>query len=107
METNMNQTFTTSCDMGSVKIFDKANSFFFDNGIGDVPTEVTITDEKTNDRDYIFLGHFTVKQKNKVHLSSYDCSDDKIFTFPIGRWFVYLIKDAEILIVYQDNDIHA
>lgn len=98
--------FTTSCDMGNIKIFNKDMSCFFDNGVGDVETTVCISEKKINHENNLkFMGHFTVK--TEAYLSSYDCSDTPIHTFKKGRWFVYLEKPAHFIIIKEDEDIHA
>lgn len=99
--------FRTTCDMGSIKIFNQGLSCFFDNKIGDVPTIVEVVKFTKKDRHCgaKFLGHFTVK--DKAYLSAYDCDDDPIYTFNKGRWFVYLLKPAHLRIEKIDNDLHA
>ena len=122
--------FETSCDMGSIKVFNDTMSCFFDNGIGDLPTAVYILDFEdplkppiNPDRIELspyapltgselhskgkakFLGHFTVK--TEAYLSEYDCSDEPIYTFSKGRWFVYRVEDAMLYIEKVDEDIHA
>ena len=110
--------FETSCDMGSIKIFNESMSCFFGNGIGDLPTIVYIRDGnlKANTAEIAelpfdtskakFLEHFTVK--TKAYLADYDCSDDNpLYTFSKGRWFVYLLDEAVMLIEKVDEDIHA
>lgn len=103
--------FITNCDMGSVKVFSDTMSAFFSNGVGDCPTRVEIYPRKNTHKnkwpESEFLGHFTVKEKNTVHLSYYDCSDDAIYTFGVGRWFVYRPKDRVLLMYRIDGDIHA
>ena len=103
----------TSCDMGSIKIFNEGMSCFFGNKMGDGNNTVEIREEDyDSNKDELFVGHFTSKN-GKVKLSAYDCEDDAIFTFPVGRWFVYLKTDLDIdgrphfVIVKQDEDIHA
>lgn len=104
--------FETDCDMGQVKIHTKDVSLFFDNGMGDVPTRVEIigrlpkSDQEREDEGE-FLGHFTVKTKGSVSLSYYDCDDSEIFTFPVGRWFVYRKRKAHLVIRLNDLDTHA
>ena len=106
--------FETSCDMGSIKIFNKGMACFFSNDIGDCPTTVYIREKKIKDlkdlgkfdgKNIKFLQHFTVK--DKAYLSDYDCEDSPIYTFGKGRWFVYLIEEAVMLIEKVDEDIHA
>ena len=108
--------FETSCDMGSIKIYNEGMACFFGNGIGDVPTIVYIREDKMTPKDMAemckfdgkhtkFIEHFTVK--DKAYLSSYDCEDDPIYTFGKGRWFVSLIEEAVMLIEKVDEDIHA
>ena len=103
--------YTTSCDMGSVKIFSADVSFYFNNGIGDVPTKVSISSKSGGAKEHVndvFEGHFTVKNPATVFLSDYDCGDNPIHQFPIGRWFVWRNpKRAELYIEYCDGDLHA
>jgi hypothetical protein len=102
--------FETDCDMGSIKIYTEDASWFFSNGIGDVPTAIDIKDSlpKTRKNNDEFLGHFTVKTEGTVFLSFYDCEDDKVYTFPVGRWFVYRKKrGAHIVIQLTDLDTYA
>lgn len=102
------KTLRTACDVGSIKIFSKEMSTFFSNGVGDVPNKVTINETiNTWINKYNFLGYFTVKKNNSVHLSGYDCDDTPIYTFKTGRYFVYLKKPTEFLIQLVDNDVHA
>lgn len=83
------KTYKTYSDMGTIKIFSDTMSAFFDNGVGDGATKVRIDTKSESLRDGYFLGHFTVKKENTVFLSGYDCTDDKMFEFSIGRWCVY------------------
>lgn len=78
--------FETSCDMGSIKIFNDTISCFFNNGIGDLPTIGEGSRKPDHDLSQAkFLGHFTVK--TKAFLADYDCSDDyPLYTFSKGRW---------------------
>jgi len=100
--------YITTCDMGNIKIFSENMSCFFDNGVGDVDTKVEIVEKQPkNLNNYEFLGHFSVKKPKSVWLSYYDCSDDKVHNFKVGRWFVYRRKEADIVIMLQDKDIHA
>ena len=107
---------TTSCDMGSIKIFNKGMSCFFMNDWGDGTNTVHITKKSKicgcrvdklpkKYKHNKFLGHFTVK--NKAWLSDYDCEDSPLYEFDKGRWFVYLLKPREFHIEKVDNDIHA
>lgn len=110
----MIKKFETSCDMGSVKVFNDSMSAFFSNSIGDVPTVVYII-EKPNPKDAAklpydnktatFLGHFTVK--TIAYLSDYDCGDNAVYTFKPGRWFVNLLEEGVLLIEKVDEDLHA
>lgn len=89
-------SFVTECDMGSVKIYSKQLSAFFDNGVGDVATIVDVYPPRCKTGRIIklssvFLGHFTVKSKG-TFLSAYDCDDSRVYEFGTGRWFVYRIK---------------
>uniref|UniRef100_A0A6M3L1A8 Uncharacterized protein n=1 Tax=viral metagenome TaxID=1070528 RepID=A0A6M3L1A8_9ZZZZ len=106
--------FETSCDMGSIKIFNKGMACFFSNGIGDCPTTVYVRENKIKDMKDLgkfngkhieFLQHFTVR--DKAYLSDYDCADSPIYAFGKGRWFVYRVEDAVMLIEKVDEDIHA
>ena len=105
--------FETSCDMGSIKIFNDSMSCFFDNGLGDLPTTVYIFDPADKEVVTIlphskhseFLGHFTVK--TVAYLSDYDCEDNAIYTFKPGRWFVQRLDDAIMLIEKEDGDLQA
>ena len=102
--------FHTISDMGSMKVFSDRMSAFFANGVGDGGNRVDVITRKrkgVNIDGHQFLGHFTVKQENEVHLSSYDCEDDAIHTFGVGRWFVYLVKEAHFRIEFCDNEIHS
>lgn len=95
--------YKTNCDMGSIKIFNKDLSLFFNNGLGDFETIVEILDKEPKHKE--FLGHFTVK--TKAYLSNYDCEDKAIHTFEKGRYFVYLIKELHLAIVKVGEDINA
>jgi len=95
----------TVCDMGSIKIFNRTMSVFFMNKIGDVPNTVTIHNKPFKNKDWEFLGHFTVK--TKAWLSYYDCEDDKIYEFGKGRWFVSLEKDTHFHIEKIDEELHS
>lgn len=97
--------FETDCDMGGIKIYNDTMSIFFSNNVGDVPNIVIVTDKNKNASAGDFLGHFTVK--TEAHLSSYDCDNIPLFTFPMGRWFVYLEKPTQFRIIKVDEDIHA
>ena len=100
--------YIVSCDMGSIKIYNKGLSCFFSNGIGDIPTTVKIYDKQgdmTAFNKYDFLGHFTVK--TKAFLSGYDCEDDPIYEFKKGRYFVYLSKRSVIHINKCDEETHS
>ena len=100
--------FTVDCDMGSVKIFNEDLSLFFDNGIGDFPTKVTIYESSPLKNKYPngkFLGHFTVK--TKAWLSDYDCTDNAIYEFNKGRYFVYQTKNNNLIIQYTDNYLNS
>ena len=94
-------------DMGSAKVFTKDASLFVSNGFGDGHHEVRIDKaSKAKTEGWNFEGHFTVKTKDSVFLSAYDCTEDPIHTFDIGRWFCYS-KFGKVLIQLQDMDIHA
>ena len=101
--------FRTECDMGCIKIYNKGLALFFGNGVGDVTTRVDIEEienkNKRGARGGEFLGHFTVK--DKAQLSAYDCSDEPIYEFKKGRYFVELVKPAYLYIYKCDEDIHA
>ena len=104
----MNQTFKTYSDMGSVKIFTDDVSLFFPNGYGDGENNVMIYDEQNKhlEKNNEFVGHFTVK--TKAHLSEYDCKDAPIFTFKLGRWFVYRdADDGRISIAWTDAELRS
>ena len=103
------KTYYTDCDMGNIKIFNKDMSCFFMNGFGDSTTKVRIYDKprpkhKSN-LEGEFLGHFTVK--TKAYLSAYDCNDESIHNFNKGRYFVYRMKELDLVIEKIDEDIHA
>jgi len=101
------ETLRTICDMGAIKIYSKDLSCFFANKVGDIPNQVDIYEDKTEQTEEgEFLGHFTAKS-GEVYLSHYDCEDDEIFQFPKGRWFVFLVGKAHFQIVKQDDDLHA
>lgn len=96
--------------MGQIKIFGDEMSVFFDNGAGDLPTNVKIIerkDKKPKSNSGDFIGHFTAKKKNSIHLAAYDCGNIPVHTFDIGRWFVYRKNDLNMIIEYQDDHIHA
>lgn len=109
--------FMTSCDMGSIKIFSNSMSVFYLNGIGDCPNVVDVRTKITRKPkagysapqppNGEFLGHFTVRPGEEVHLSSYDCDDDPIHTFGIGRWFVYRTDVAKFQIEKVDEELVA
>jgi hypothetical protein len=91
--------------MGSIKIYNDTMSVFFSNNIGDFPNKVTICDKNKSNAKGEFLGHFTVK--TEAFLSRYDCSDEPLYTFTRGRWFVNLVGDSHFFIYKCDNDTHA
>lgn len=100
--------FTTDCDMGCVKIFNDTMSVFYQNGVGDVPTTVTVDARLKAGPPWPkgeFLSHFTVK--TEAHLAAYDCGDRPVYAFKPGRYFVYRVEDAHIHIQLVDTDIHA
>ena len=101
--------FKTDSDMGNVKVFSKLMSAFFANGFGDGTNsvEVNTNANKRVSNGFEFLGHFTAKKENEVHLSKYDCSDEPIYTFGKGRWFVYLKSPLKMLISKCDNEVHC
>lgn len=109
--------FRTNCDMGSIKIFSNSMSVFFLNGVGDFPNVVDIRTRISRKPKLgysasqppkgEFLGHFTVRPGEEVHLSSYDCDDDPIYTFGIGRWFVHRTGDAKFQIEKVDEELAA
>lgn len=94
----MPKSFIVGVDMGSVKVFSDDLSCFFDNGAGDMSTRVVVytTKKEYPDSEAEFLDHFTVKQAGTVHLSNYDCDDAACYTFGIGRWWVYLLKNPRL-----------
>lgn len=101
----------TFSDMGSIKVFSPTLSCFFDNGIGDggnivkiYAKQLTGDSDKVLRRDAKFLGHFTVRKNNEVQLAEYDCTDEAMYKFKKGRWFVYLEKPAHFAIVLNDTD---
>jgi len=101
--------FTTYSDMGSIKIHNGTMSTFFQNGYGDGQNKVTIR-RKAPKRKTIwpkgeFLGHFTVK--TEAYLSDYDCNDGALYTFDVGRWFVFRTAIDKFIIEKVDGDIHA
>ena len=106
------KTLKYSADMGSVKVFSKELSLFLNNGIGDGSHTVKVYGQaEAADKNFHheeFLGHFTVKQAGKVHISAHDCSDSEIYTFTeIGRYFCCLDAKNVIHIVWTDGDVHA
>ena len=101
--------FIVHCDMGCVKIFTKDTAFFFRNGIGDGTYGVKVYKrgtliEKGDNLD--FINCFEVLTKNTVYLANYDCESEPIYTFDIGRWFVYRDDYGTIYIVYRDLILH-
>jgi hypothetical protein len=92
--------------MASIKIYGQDMSCFFANGIGDSRNQVPIGNMVNEDQDE-FLGHFTVRQRGSVYLSGDDCSNDPMYEFPIGRYFVYLCKPRHFVIALKDQDLHA
>jgi len=98
----------TLCDMASIKVYSKEMSAFFSNGVGDGMNVVEIFKKPNRNRrgDGEFLGHFTSKT-GEVHLSGYDCSDEPIYTFSKGRWFVTLMKPAHFRIEWVDDSTDA
>jgi len=98
--------FTTNCDVGSIRIFSKDFVVHYRNGVGDVPTETRIKERKTKRWvDGEFIGMFIVRKPNTVFLSAYDCADQPVYSFPVGRWFVNLTAPAKLLIEFVDKDI--
>jgi len=94
--------FKTSCDMGSIKIFNKDLACFFSNDFGDGGNIVEIdTRGKRDTSSMKFIEHFTVK--TKAYLSDYDCGENKIYTFEKGRYFVYLKKPTHFIIQKVDE----
>jgi hypothetical protein len=107
--------YTTSCDMGSIKIFNDDMSTFFLNDIGDCPNIVEVYGavegkkkmEGKGNSEWTFLGHFTVKGK-PAHLSDDDCYDNSVHMFNKGRWFVFLLAgSSKFRIILQDKEIHC
>jgi len=107
----MIKKFTTDCDMGSIKIFSEEWAVFYANSCGDLPTIVNIktTPHKAGNPwpKGKFLSHFTVRAKDTVHLSFYDCDDIPAYTFGIGRWFVTLVRRGEFFIEFVDKETHS
>jgi len=100
----------TESDMGNIKIYNDTLSCFFDNQVGDVENVVYVAEKEEVPNEYKwgkpqFLGHFTVKKK--AYLSAYDCSDESVYAFGKGRWFVTLIEPAVFIITKVDEDIRA
>jgi len=95
-------------DMGSVKIGTDDVSLFVDNDFGDGYFNVDISLKKIEPpKDMEYKGHFTVLKKGVVHVYAYDCNDMIIYTFKkTGRYFCYA-KDGRVLIIHNDNDLHA
>jgi len=102
--------------MGCIKIFNNGMSCFFSNDFGDGTNTVNIykkpvvcdkyVDELSQKRENAkFLGHFTVK--TKAYLSSSDCTDDSIYKFEKGRWFVYLIEPLIFHIEKNDECLNS
>ena len=92
-----------------VKVYSKEMSAFFDNGIGDGSMVVRVypkvlSYEKQAGADEEFIGHFTVREPKSVFLSGYDCDDEPLYTFGIGRWFVYRPKGGVIVIALLEKD---
>ena len=55
-------SFITSCDMGSVRVYGRGLACFFANGFGDSDTKVDIYTRSVDElHGHGFLGHFTVK----------------------------------------------
>ena len=101
-------SFTCDCDMGCIKVFSEDLSLFWPNGVGDVPTIVDIYTEREDlSEEGKWLGHFTVKTEDSVYLAQYDCSHDPVYTFSVGRWWVYRIDDAHFAMILVDQDLHA
>ena len=102
----------TESDMGSIKIYNKGLSCFFDNGFGDATNiiDIYMREPKTIERQDLnskFLGHFTVR-KNPIYISMYDCGDEPSYEFKKkGRYFVYLIKPLHFYIIYQDDALDS
>jgi len=107
--------FKTWSDMGCIKIFSNDLSLFFSNDIGDggnivkiYKKEPLIEDKKGKKNNILtFLGHFTVKEKDSVWLSEYDCSNKSLYCFDIGRWFVSLSGNCEFFIYKIDEELHS
>ena len=96
--------FLTDSDMGCIKIYNDGLSCFFDNEIGDICNRVDISFFSGFGRGK-FKGHFTVRKE--AYLSNYDCLDTPIFTFPKGRYFIYLVEPGHFLIVKEDEELES
>jgi len=101
--------FKTLSDMGCVKIYSKDLSTFFKNGYGDGENTVYI---KLSEYDinaykgYDFVGSFTVLKNGSVYLSEYDCNLKPIYTFEIGRYFIY-INEKQVVIQKIDEFLNC
>lgn len=107
----MKKVFEVGADMGSVKLGNEDVFFFFHNGYGDGGHKCIIY-EKGHKKNVLgdtghFEGQFCVREKNKVHLYEYDCGGSRIYTFALGRYFVYSDKKGygTVTIYYLDDEI--
>jgi len=107
------EKFAVYADMGSVKISTHDISLFFANELGDGKHYVYIYEKEerkeaeTKIKKMKFVGHFTVKEPDKVFLCSYDCDEIPVYLFKeIGRYFVYAMEGT-IVIMYCDNRING
>jgi hypothetical protein len=76
-----------SCDGGSIRLFSKDFAVCFTNDFGDGTHPVTVVEGMAHSPGD-FKGSIEVLDDDSVFISSYDCSDDEIFTLPKGRYGV-------------------
>lgn len=107
----MKKVFDVGADMGSIKLGNEDVFFFFNNGFGDGGHKCIVY-EKGHKKNVLedpgnFEGQFCVRSKNKVHLYSDDCGGSRIYTFDLGRYFVYSDKKGygTVTIYYLDDKI--
>lgn len=93
----MNNTFVTISDIGSIAIASDIFVMYIRNYMGDGENIVNIgpPPEKILKDNASFMGVFKVKKDEAVFLSNYDCEIEPIYTFELGRYFVYLDRNAD------------
>ena len=106
MKTKEPLLFKTESEVGSLLISDGKFSVRFSNGIGDVTNFVKVYEQEEiyeQERDLYtkpkWLGVIEVEEEGTVYLSDCDWASSPTYYFRKGAWVVYLVDEAEFVIV--------